>query len=149
MATRDNRAAYLREWKAKNPAASLVINARCKAKKDGVAFDVTADDIAIPTHCPILGIELKAGEGKGSRADSTPTLRMIDPALGWTKGNVAVVSRKAYQSRPIVTASPLADADLEAMALDLVRDVAHRGVTPDAVAACVAAFKEVVAKGRP
>ena len=31
----------------------------------GVPFDITVDDVVIPTHCPILGIKLCSSRGQG------------------------------------------------------------------------------------
>lgn len=52
---------------------------------------MTLDDIQIPATCPALGIRLIAGSS-GSRS---PTLDRIIPSLGYTKGNVVVISALA------------------------------------------------------
>lgn len=65
--------------------------ARAKRKKIPFALDVT--DITIPSHCPVLGIELKAGNG--FYTDSSPSLDRFKPELGYVKGNVNVISLRA------------------------------------------------------
>lgn len=63
----------------------------CKrSRKRGVPINITPDDIIIPEVCPVLGIPLVAG--KGLKSPNTPSLDCIDPAKGYVKGNVLVVS---------------------------------------------------------
>lgn len=64
-----------------------------KAKDRGVAFDLELSDIIIPTHCPVFGFELKHGERRF--CDTSPSIDRLIPALGYTKGNIMVVSWKA------------------------------------------------------
>lgn len=67
--------------------------AKRNAKKAGVPFNLELSDITLPTHCPVLGLELKRGEGKF--CDTSPSVDRIIPELGYVKGNIAVVSWKA------------------------------------------------------
>jgi len=55
-----------------------------------------ADDITIPSTCPILGIpiEWKQGNGKASIANS-PSLDRLDSTKGYTPDNVRVISYRA------------------------------------------------------
>lgn len=64
--------------------------AKYRAKRKNLPFNITPDDITIPTHCPVLGMPLKPGGG-----DSAPTLDRVVPGLGYTRGNVLVVSNLA------------------------------------------------------
>lgn len=75
-----------------SPESFLLINARSRAKKLGIPFDITVDDIHIPTHCPIL--QIKLDRDIGERA-SCPSLDRIVPSLGYVKGNVDVISFEA------------------------------------------------------
>lgn len=72
------------------------IKSRCK--KNGIAFDLLVDDIQLPTHCPVLGIELIIGEGRGA-TDNSPSFDRIIPERGYVKGNVIVVSNKANRMK--------------------------------------------------
>lgn len=72
----------------------MVRNARWRAKRDGVPFDITTDDIEIPTFCPVTGLKLEISSGRGG-ADNSPSLDRLDPAAGYVRGNVTVVSNKA------------------------------------------------------
>jgi hypothetical protein len=83
-------------WKAKNHALMLLYKARYRAKKNGEPFDLTETDIVVPAVCPVLDIPLQRHVGgKGKTHDDSPTLDKIVPALGYVKGNVAVISGRA------------------------------------------------------
>lgn len=71
----------------------LLAAARARAKKQGVPFDLTEDDIVIPDVCPILGVRMR--RGKGTSTPCSPSLDKIIPALGYVPGNIAVISRRA------------------------------------------------------
>lgn len=76
--------------------------ARSRAKKRGVPFSITADDISIPSHCPILSLPLVQGSGDGS-----PSLDRIKPELGYVPGNVIVVSNRANRIKNDATPQEL------------------------------------------
>lgn len=76
-----------------NPKQSMLNNARQRAKRAGVPFDITADDITIPETCPILRIPLKIAARLPT--DNSPSLDRIVPELGYVRGNVAVISFRA------------------------------------------------------
>jgi hypothetical protein len=76
-------------------ARRLLALAKYRAKKQGVLFDLTADDIHIPHVCPALGIRLVRNIGGRSQSAASPTLDRITPALGYVRGNVIVLSSKA------------------------------------------------------
>jgi hypothetical protein len=80
-------------WRQDNLARSLLIECRTRAKKRGVAFDLTADDLVIPKVCPVLGIEL--GVAAKTHAQNSPSVDRIDPSQGYIKGNIAIISWKA------------------------------------------------------
>lgn len=65
-----------------------------RAREAGIEFDLTPEDIAkvFPTHCPILGIELKYDKGIN---DSKPSLDRINSAKGYVVGNIGVISWRA------------------------------------------------------
>lgn len=71
--------------------------AKYRAKKRGLEFDITPDDVPdIPLHCPILGIELKyIFRGRGGWYDDSPSLDRVDPNKGYVKGNLQIISNRA------------------------------------------------------
>lgn len=72
----------------------MIYRVKSRAKKAGIAFDIDISDIVIPAICPVLGIALTPHEGRGYHPAS-PSLDRIKPRLGYTKGNVRVISARA------------------------------------------------------
>lgn len=79
-----------KEWKINNIEKYLIQSARSRAKKYGITFDITHEDIVIPEFCPYLGIKLEPFSEW-----SSPSLDKIIPELGYVKGNIQVISTKA------------------------------------------------------
>lgn len=81
--------------------------ARKRAKRKGVAFQITQEDVrrAWPARslCPILGILLQASAQASS--DSSPTLDRINPEWGYEPGNIAVISHRANRAKNSLTAA--------------------------------------------
>ena len=116
---RDKDAARARAsaWSAKNPerrkeikdaydirrrtdptvwAKHMVNSLRGRSKRKSIPFDLTANDLLklIPADglCPALGIPIIFG-GKLSR--NSPSVDRLIPALGYVRGNIAIISHKA------------------------------------------------------
>jgi hypothetical protein len=68
-------------------------SAHRRAKTFSLPFDIHVTDITIPEFCPLLEIRLECGTGKAHA--NSPTLDRIIPALGYVKGNIQVISRRA------------------------------------------------------
>jgi hypothetical protein len=99
---------YYSNWQLNNVASRLCSIAKQRAKKKGVEFSITKDDFDIPTHCPILGIELKMNQGSGAGGkDNSFSLDRIDSTKGYIKGNVWVISHKANSMKHSATEEEL------------------------------------------
>jgi hypothetical protein len=78
----------------------MLRRARRRAREKGLAFDIDANYLrsVVPSHCPILGVEL-AWSTRRLNGDTTlpnsPSLDRIDPTKGYVKGNVWIVSARA------------------------------------------------------
>jgi hypothetical protein len=72
----------------------MLKRAENRAKDKNIPFDINLSDIVVPEYCPILGIKLQVGKGSGP-SDASPSLDRIVPQLGYTKGNIMVISMKA------------------------------------------------------
>lgn len=68
-------------------------SAKERAIKNNLPFNISVDDITIPSHCPILGIAIAPSKGKVG--PNSPSLDRKNPSLGYIKGNVWVISYKA------------------------------------------------------
>jgi hypothetical protein len=84
---------------------ALLQNARKRAKATGMEFDLEISDIYVPSHCPLLGVELHAGSLASQ--DCSPSLDRIDPTLGYIKGNVRVISHRANAMKSNASADEL------------------------------------------
>jgi len=76
------------------PERKMFVGAKGRAKKRGIEFNITYDDILpFPTHCPVLGLLLR----KGIRTNDphSYSLDRIDNSKGYIKGNVVVMSFRA------------------------------------------------------
>jgi hypothetical protein len=83
------RLASRRRYYLQNPVIYLLIAAKDRAKKKGLPFNLTKADIIVPDLCPVLGVPM---------IRTTPTAPSVDrirPELGYVRGNVAVISRRA------------------------------------------------------
>jgi hypothetical protein len=70
----------------------MIIRARNHARQRGIEFSISAEDLAIPVCCPILGTKLEWGSANKS---NTPSIDRIDSRFGYTKGNVQIISWRA------------------------------------------------------
>ena len=76
---------YYKYWGKNHIESRLCSVAKTRARKRGVEFSITKNDIILPTHCPILGIKLEYNVGTGSGGkDNSYSLDRIDPAKGYT-----------------------------------------------------------------
>lgn len=90
-----NRVVYYRSLQRR-----LFENAKKRAKVKGWIFDLTIDDIVITDTCPVLDVPFVWGEGLH---DYSPSLDRTDSTLGYTKGNVAVISTLANRIKSNAT----------------------------------------------
>ena len=107
--------ARVRAWKEKNPQSrkkyrdawfSIPENrikhtlnqAKTRALKNGVFFNINIEDLLpLPERCPVFNTPLNyagVGQQRGF-VDNSPSIDRIIPSLGYTKGNVKIVSWRA------------------------------------------------------
>jgi len=86
--------------KSKTPPPSDVISKRMlgganrRAMEKGLPFNLDLTDVQIPAICPVLRIPLVPSVD-GFLHENSPTLDRQLPHLGYTKGNVQVISNMA------------------------------------------------------
>lgn len=76
-----------------DPVRFMLYDAKQRATRQGVPFNIQTEDIVFPSHCPVLGIPLIVSDKVIT--DNSPTLDKFIPELGYVKGNVSVISFKA------------------------------------------------------
>lgn len=62
------------------------------AKRDGIEFSISFNEIVWPSHCPLLDEKL---DYFGTKGWWIPTFDRIDPNKGYVSGNVCIISRRA------------------------------------------------------
>ena len=87
----------------KNPAKKLWMNIKGRAKKNQIPFNLTVDDIIIPAMCPVLHIPIIPF----SDSDNSPSIDRLIPELGYTKGNITVISNRANRIKSDATLEEL------------------------------------------
>ena len=80
-------------------------NAKRRARRKRLPFNIEPGDIKIPARCPVLKIPLV--KCKRRSGDCSPTLDRVIPEKGYVKGNVIVVSKLANQIKSSATVPQL------------------------------------------
>ena len=98
-ALRARNAQLKRAWMAKpiNRMRNTLSHARQRASASGVPFEIDVTDLLpLPETCPALGIKINyAGTGARGFINDSPSIDRVNPALGYVKGNVRVISWRA------------------------------------------------------
>jgi hypothetical protein len=99
--------AWTQAWRLANPLKAALIRAHTRATKKKIEFSITeADFLSLPTHCPVLGIELKYGGGRGRKpVDDAASIDRRDNSLGYIPGNVFVICSRANKIKNEGTAA--------------------------------------------
>jgi hypothetical protein len=86
-----------RWYAAKTHKEKMIGWARYRHKYGGYPseFDLTEADFDWPELCPALGIKLRYEAQRSRNADDAPTIDRINSSLGYVRGNVQILSRKA------------------------------------------------------
>jgi hypothetical protein len=80
---------------------TLFDNARRRAKKKGLEFNIEVKDIYIPRRCPILKVPLICS------TRYSPSIDRVEPTKGYVKGNIAVISNLANSMKANATRQEL------------------------------------------
>lgn len=92
------------KYRKENQERCMWHRTKQRAKRQKIIFDIEISDIQIPTHCPILGIQL---EFAGENWDNSPSIDKIIPELGYVKGNIHVISMRANRIKSDATLKEL------------------------------------------
>ena len=96
-----------REYYRRKLPNRLLNAAKARARTHNLEFTITLEDIVVPTHCPLLGIELRVAEGRTSSKAHSPSLDRFDCSKGYIKGNVWVISQRANTMKSDATLDEL------------------------------------------
>lgn len=90
---------YQERYRDKYKDRLLCFATKHRALKSGITFNLEPEDIVIPDVCPVLGIPLHRNVGGKSSSDNSPSIDRVIPELGYTKGNIQVISQKANRMK--------------------------------------------------
>jgi hypothetical protein len=76
----------------------MFYDARKRARRQGLAFDIEPDDIVIPERCPVFGTPFYTG-----RVNDHPSLDRVVPCWGYTRDNIWVISFRANRIKSDAT----------------------------------------------
>ena len=94
-AARPGLRAELKRIARANPltwAGTALISLRDRCRRTNTLCTITIQDIQLPEKCPVLGTQFILGVPYHPYG---PTIDRLNPAFGYTPGNVTVISRKA------------------------------------------------------
>ena len=105
---RDSQRARYANHKRQSPFKLKTSRAKARAQSLGVPFDLTAEYLeSLWTGvCPVFGIEISITEKDRSDEFAAELDRFV-PALGYVKGNVMFLSRRANRLKNNVTTNEL------------------------------------------
>lgn len=86
-------------------ASRMLSDAKVRASKRGLEFNLELMDIIVPAMCPYLNIPLDTNNS--CKRDNSPTLDRIVPELGYVQGNVEVISERANRIKNDANSSEL------------------------------------------
>ena len=95
--------AYCKKYRENHRELILLGQARYRAKRKGIKFNLEVSDIKIPKNCPVLKIPLTKGGSNGGPKGGSPSLDRINNKKGYIKGNVQVISHRANTMKHCAT----------------------------------------------
>jgi len=99
---------YQKTWRRANPASHILARTKHRAKKEGIDFNISHEDLNIPEFCPVFGTKLEVCAGKnGGPSPNSYSIDRIDPSVGYMKGNVRVISNLANAMKQNATKEQL------------------------------------------
>jgi len=83
----------------------LLTDARGRARRRGIEFALTIEDVEVPERCPVFDIQLVWNSVK--RSHNSPSLDRIEATKGYVPGNVWVISWRANDIKNDATPAEL------------------------------------------
>ena len=80
--------------KQRNYESVMLGQAKGRAKRAGLEFNIDITDIIIPEFCPVFS-SIALCKTNAKSFHNSPSLDRLIPSLGYVKGNVRVISHKA------------------------------------------------------
>lgn len=103
----EKKRAQARQWRIKNPEKHMLIEAKRRAIRFGLEFNLETSDIVIPEKCPVFGFSLIRATGQANANEDSPSLDRIDSSKGYVKSNIRVISWRANRIKSDATVEDL------------------------------------------
>jgi hypothetical protein len=94
---------YCQKYRESHQEKVLFGQARYRARRKGIEFNLEVSDIVIPKLCPVLKIPLVKNSRKGGPGAGSPSLDRINNDKGYIKGNVQIISHRANTMKHCAT----------------------------------------------
>lgn len=98
--TKERKKQYKSTIRNKNSLSGI----KQRAKKKGLEFNLTIEDIPLTAYCPVFGWLL---ERTNKANDKSPSVDRIDSTKGYTKDNIQILSNKANRMKQDATPEEL------------------------------------------
>jgi hypothetical protein len=99
-ALKNRQVAGVKRRRLERTAEDLLANLKRNARKRGHEFGLRpADILPLPTHCPVLGTELKYFSEDKSCRDDLASFDRRNSNLGYVPGNVTIMSYRANRMK--------------------------------------------------
>ena len=97
---------YVEKYHETHPKKIILSCCKQRAKRLGINFDLTEEDIELPEKCLYLDVPLTYIRGKG-RQFSNMSIDRIDSSKGYVKGNIQIISDLANRMKQNATPEQL------------------------------------------
>ena len=81
----------LKQSQKDDPRSYLHKIAKSRAKRSGIEFSITSEDIILNEYCPLSGVKLEVNSGN---IKTSMSLDRVDNNKGYIPGNVVIISRE-------------------------------------------------------
>lgn len=110
-----------KSYKKSDPAIKVVTQARNRAKRKNIEFDLEVSEIMVPTVCPYLKVPFIIGEKH--KYEYTYSIDRIDNLKGYIKNNVEIISKKANSMKNSATQEELINFAIEIITRNKDNDI--------------------------
>ena len=97
----------IKKFRLNSPHRVLYTYAKARAKRKGIDFTITLQDLEKvypnPPICPVLGVTFQHGQGKKGGSYNSPSLDRIDSNKGYVPDNIRVISWRANSLKKNMT----------------------------------------------
>ena len=84
----------------------LLKGAKDTARRKKLSFNLDRQDIIVPDICPYLGTKITNVQGEGY-CGTNASIDRVDPRLGYVRGNIQIISRRANSMKNDANAAEL------------------------------------------